>query len=110
MALPERIKGIRLSVYVDSAVRWHGQPYYQALVKRCQEVGIAGATVINCAEGFGSHRTLHTSRLLALSDNLPVLVQIIERKENTDHILESLADILSQRLVTLEEIEILHCQ
>ena len=108
MTKPTRVACVRLTVLVDSAVKWHGVPLYSALVKRCQESDIAGATVISCAEGYGSHRTLHSSRLFALSDNLPMQVQVIERKENLDHLLEVLADMLGQRLVTLEEVEVLH--
>src|SRR5947209_8468270 len=70
-----------VTVYVNSTDQWQGRPLYAALVHLCQERGIAGATVFRGDEGYGSHKRLHTTRLLALSENLPVHIEIVDVAE-----------------------------
>jgi len=73
-----------ITVYVNSTDQWHGQPLYAAIVHLCRERGIAGATVTRAVEGYGGSGRLHTSRLLELSENLPVRIDIVDMAERID--------------------------
>jgi PII-like signaling protein len=66
----------QVMVFVNSTDQWHGRALYTAIVQLCQEKGIAGASVTRCVEGYGAGHHLHTTRLLELSENLPVRIDI----------------------------------
>src|SRR5437660_1888558 len=93
-----------VTVYVNSTDQWHGKPLYSAIVQLCQEKGIAGATVSRCVEGYGAHRHLHTTRLLELSENLPVRIEIIDIAERIDPLLPELQARIGEGLVTIQDV------
>jgi uncharacterized protein len=97
----------QLVVYVASNEQWHGWPLYSAIVQRCREAGIAGATVVSCVEGYGSHHVLHTTRLFSLSENLPVRVEIVEAADRLDRVLEALQEMLGKGLAVVYDVQIL---
>ena len=66
----------QVTVFINSTDQWHGRSLYTAIVHLCQQQGIAGASVTRCVEGYGAGHHLHTSRLLELSENLPVRIEI----------------------------------
>jgi uncharacterized protein len=90
-----------LTIFVNSTDRWHAHPLYAAIVELCRERGIAGATVTRCTEGYGSHRHLHTTRLLELSENLPVKIEIIDRAEPIESLLAALEPMIGEGLITV---------
>ena len=94
-------------IYVNSTDQWHGRPLYSAIVQLCQERGIAGATVIRCAEGYGASRHLHTLRLLELSENLPVHIEIVDLPERIDPLLAALGQMIGEGLVTVSNVHII---
>ena len=96
-----------VTVYVNSTDQWHGRPLYTAIVQLCQNQGIAGATVIRCVEGYGAHHRLHTTRLLELSENLPVRIEIVDTPERIDPLLASLGEMIGEGLVTVTPIHIM---
>jgi PII-like signaling protein len=96
-----------VTVYVNSTDQWHGRPLYTAIVQLCQERGIAGATVSRCTEGYGAHRHLHTMRLLELSENLPVRIEIIDIAERMDPLLPELEARIGEGLVTIQDVHVL---
>jgi PII-like signaling protein len=96
-----------VTIYVNSTDQWHGRPLYSAIVQRCQEKGIAGASVIRCMEGYGAHRKLHTPRLLELSENLPVRIEIVDLPERIAPLLADLGEMIGEGLVTISEVHIL---
>ena len=100
-------KGKLLRVYVGESDTWHGKPLYQAIVERVRAEGLAGATVIRGIEGFGADSRIHTSRILRLSEDLPVLIEIADTAERIDHILPLLDEMVTEGLVTLENVEII---
>lgn len=106
MELPR--KSCRLCVYVGESERHAGRPVYETIVLKARELGIAGATVIRGVMGYGGSSRLHTLKILRLSEDLPVLVEIIDRRERIDLLLPFLDEVLGGGLVTLEEIEVLH--
>jgi hypothetical protein len=96
-----------VTVYVNSTDQWHARPLYSAIVQLCQERGIAGATVSRCMEGYGCHRHLHTTRLLDLSENLPVRIEIVDVAERIDPLLPELETRIGEGLVTIQNVHIL---
>jgi PII-like signaling protein len=97
----------QVTVYVNSTDQWHGRPLYQAIVQRCQERGVAGATVSRCVEGYGAGKQLHTTRLLELSENLPVRIDIIDVPERIDPLLADLEGMIGEGLVTVADVRFL---
>ncbi len=73
-------EGLCLRLYVHETIHVHGRPLYEALVELAQREGLAGATVFRAMEGFGQHRHLHTTRLVDVSDDLPVIVEFVDRE------------------------------
>ncbi len=94
-------------IYINSSDQWHGRPLYSAIVQLCEQRGIAGATVMRCAEGYGSSHQLHTARLVTLSENLPVRLEIIDSRERIEPLLTELQNMVSQGLITVSDVHIL---
>jgi PII-like signaling protein len=97
----------QVTVFINSTDQWHGKPLYQAIVHLCQEQGIAGATVTRCAEGYGAGKELHTTRLLELSQNMPVRIDIVDLAERIDPMLAELGKMIGEGLVTIADVHIL---
>jgi PII-like signaling protein len=97
----------QVTVFVNSTDQWHGRPLYVAVVQLCHERGIAGATVSRCAEGYGASHRIHTSRVLELSENLPVRIEIIDLPERIDPLLPALGEMIDEGLVVVANVHIL---
>jgi PII-like signaling protein len=100
-------EGKLLRVFVGESDRWHGKPLYQALVERVRAEGLAGATVLRGIEGFGADSRLHTARILRLSEDLPVVIEIVDTAEQIDRILPLLDEMVGEGMVTLERVEVI---
>ncbi len=100
-------RGKLLRIYVGESDVWHGRPLYQAIVERVRAEGLAGATAIRGIEGFGADSRLHTSRILRLSEDLPVLIEIADTAERIERILPLLDEMVTEGLVTLENVDII---
>jgi PII-like signaling protein len=95
-----------VTIYVNSTDQWHGRALYSAIVHLCQEQGIAGATVVRCVEGYGAHHHLHTTRLLELSENLPVRIEIVDIPERIEPFLAAVGKMIGEGLVTVSDVHI----
>lgn len=102
--------GKQLTVYLNSNDQYRGRPLYSAIVQTCQEQGIAGATVLRCVEGYGAHHRLHTTRLLDLTENLPVRIEIIDLPERIDKLLAALEGMIAEGLVTVHDVHMVKYQ
>jgi PII-like signaling protein len=100
-------EGKLLRIFIGESDRWHGKPLYQAIVERVREEGLAGATVLRGIEGFGADSRLHTARILRLSEDLPVLIEIVDSTEQIDRILPALDEMVGEGMVTLERVEVI---
>jgi PII-like signaling protein len=100
-------EGKLLRIFVGESDTWHGKPLYQAIVERVRVEGLAGATVTRGIEGFGASSRIHTSRILRLSEDLPVVVEIVDTAEQIDRILPLLDEMVSEGIVTLERVEVI---
>ena len=96
-----------VTVYVNSTDQWHGRPLYSAIVGLCREKGIAGATVSRCVEGYGAGQRLHTTRLLELSEDLPVRIEVVDLPERIEPLLAALGGMIGEGLVTVSNVHIL---
>ncbi len=96
-----------VTIYVNSTDQWHGRPLYSAIVQLCQQQGIAGASVTRCAEGYGAGHQLHTTRLLELSENLPVRIEVVDLPERIEPLLAALEGMIGEGLVTISGVHIL---
>ncbi|HET7568903.1 MAG TPA: DUF190 domain-containing protein [Gaiellaceae bacterium] len=99
-------EGKLLRLFIGESDTWHGKPLYQAIVERVREEGLAGATVIRGIEGFGADSHLHTSRILRLSEDLPVVIEIVDTPERIDRIVPILDEMVSEGMLTLERVQI----
>jgi uncharacterized protein len=100
-------EGKLLRVFIGESDRWHGKPLYQAIVERVREAGLAGATVLRGIEGFGADSRLHTARLLRLSEDLPVVIEIVDSAERIEGILPALDEMVGEGMVTVERVEVI---
>jgi PII-like signaling protein len=96
-----------VTIFINSTDHWHGQSLYSAIVKLCQEKGIAGATVVRCVEGYGSSRNLHTTRFLELTQNMPVRIEIVDLPERIEPLLVALEGMIGEGLVTVSNVHIM---
>jgi hypothetical protein len=99
--------GKLLRVFVGESDRWHGKPLYQAIVERARDFGLAGATVIRGAMGFGKHSRIHTAHILSLSTDLSVLVEIVDTEDKIAEFLPMLDEMVEEGLVTTERVEVI---
>ena len=99
-------EGKLLRVFVGESDRWHGKPLYQAIVERVRTEGLAGATVLRGIEGFGADSRLHTARILRLSEDLPVVIEIVDSAEQIERILPILDEMVGEGMLTLERVQI----
>ena len=93
-------------IFIGESDRWHGKPRYEAIVQHVRKEGLAGATVIRGIEGFGADSRLHTSRILRLSEDLPVVIEIVDTEERIERVLPILDEMVSEGMVTLERVQI----
>lgn len=96
-----------LRVYIGESDTWQGRPLYQAIVRRLREQGIAGATVLRGIEGFGAHSRLHTARILRLSEDLPIVIEVVDREDRIRDVLPILDEMVTEGLVTIEDVDVL---
>ncbi len=105
MTIPENGKLLR--VFIGEADKWHHQPLYEAIVFKARELGLAGATVLRGPMGFGAHSHMHTSKILRLSMDLPIVIEIVDSEENINKLLPALDEMVQDGLVTLEDVRVL---
>jgi PII-like signaling protein len=94
-------------IYIGEADHHDGRPLYQVIVERLRERGLAGVTVLRGIEGFGANARLHTTRLLRLSEDLPILIELVDREDRVRGILPELDELVGDGLITLEKVEVI---
>ena len=99
-------EGKLLHLFIGESDTWHGKPLYQAFVERVREEGLAGATVVRGIEGFGADPRIHTSRILRLSEDLPVVIEIVGTPEQIDRVVPILDEMVGEGMLTLEKVQI----
>lgn len=105
MKIPENGKLLR--IYLGESDRWHHQPLYEAIVLKARELGLAGATVLRGPMGFGASSRLHTAKILRLSVDLPLVIEIVDSEEKINLLQPYLDEMVQEGLVTLEDVRVL---
>lgn len=105
MKIPE--DGYLLRIYIGESDRWHGAPLYEAIVMKARELGLAGATVLRGPMGFGAHSRVHTTKILRLSEDLPLVIEIVDAKSKLDEFLPHIDVMVEEGLVTLEPVQVI---
>jgi len=95
--------GQLLRIFIGESDRWEGLPLYEAIVKEARRHGLAGATVFRGFEGFGAHSRIHTTRILRLSEDLPILVEIVDAADKIQSFLPVLDGMVREGLATVEK-------
>ena len=100
--------GCLLRIFVGESDR-HGQhPLYEAIVLKARETGLAGATVVRGVMGFGKNSVIHTAKILRLSEDLPMVIEIVDSPDKVEAFLPTLDEMITDGLVTMERIKVLH--
>jgi len=96
-----------LKIFLGDSDTYEGKPLYKAIVELALTNGIAGATVQRCIYGYGKTAVIHSSRTLAISENLPIVIEMIDSEENLNKVLPEIREMLDGGLITMENIEVL---
>jgi len=104
MKIPE--EGCLLRVFIGESDQWHGRPTYEAIVLKARELHLAGATVLRGPMGFGANSRLHTAKILRLSEDLPMVIEIVDSREKIDAFLPHIDAMVAEGLVTLEKVQV----
>jgi PII-like signaling protein len=106
MHLPE--EAMLLRIFIGESDRWQHQPLYEAIVLKAREMHMAGATVLRGPMGFGKSSRLHTAKILRLSFDLPVVIEIIDAEDKINSFLPVLDEMMKGGLVTLEKARVIY--
>lgn len=105
MKLPE--EGMLLRIFIGESDMYKGKVLYEQIVLKAREMNLAGATVIRGIMGFGADSRMHTAKLLRLSEDMPVIIEIVDTKENLDKLLPFLDETVTEGLITLEKVRVI---
>jgi len=105
--MPIQNEAQRLRIYIGDQARHMGSPMYQWIVEEARRKKMAGATVFRGQMGFGASSRIHTDKILRLSEDLPVVVEIVDRPERIEALLSGLKPVLAKGMITLETIQVL---
>src|SRR5436305_14762602 len=106
MHLPE--DAVLLRIFIGESDRFQHRPLYEAIVLKAREMGLAGATVLRGPMGFGRSSHLHTAKILRLSMDLPIVIELVDSEDKINAFLPSLDSMIGGGLVTLEKVKVLH--
>ena len=106
MTIPE--EGYLLRIFIGESDRHGHQPLYESIVIQAREAGLAGATVLRGVMGFGKHSVLHTAKILRLSEDLPMIIEIVDSLEKIEKFLPVLDALIKDGLVTIEKVKVIH--
>jgi uncharacterized protein len=98
---------LRLTIFVGEDDRWHHRPLYHEVVSRAHKAGLAGASVIRGIEGFGASSRIHTTRILSLSEDLPLAIIIVDTEGKIRAFLPQLDELITEGLVIIDPVEVI---
>ena len=105
MKIPQ--DGYLLRIFIGEGDHWHGKPLYEAIVLKARELHMAGATVLRGPMGFGAKSRLHTTKILRLSEDLPIVIELVDSKEKIDELMPHIDEMVQDGLVTLERVQVI---
>ncbi len=105
MKQPEQ--GQLLRIFIEESAKYKGRPLYEVIVLKAKELHLAGATVLRGKMGYGASSRIHTTKVLRLSEDLPIVIEIVDRAENIEKLLPFLDDTVDEGLITRENVEVI---
>lgn len=106
MEIPQ--ESVLLRIFIGEQDKWHHTPLYEAIVSKARELHLGGATVLRGVMGFGKSSRMHTAKILRLSYDLPVVIEIVDSQEKIDQFLPQVDSMMESGLVTLEKARVLY--
>lgn len=103
-------KAVLLRIFLDEDDRHDHKPLYEAIVLKAREMHLAGATVLRGPMGFGPSSRLHTTKILRLSEDLPILIQIVDTEEKINQFLPVVDAMMQGGIITTEKVQVVHCR
>ena len=105
----ERFEGERtlMRIHIGESDKWHGKPLYEAIVELLRKEGFSGVTVLRGVAGYGGSSVYHTDKILRLSRDLPIILEVVETTERIDQILPRLDGLVEGGLITLEKVRVI---
>ena len=98
--------GKQLRIYIGESDRWQHQPLSDAIVRMLRGEGLAGATVLRGVAGFGANSRIHTAHVLRLSEDLPIVIEVVDREDRIRSILPRLEEMVTEGLVVVSDVEV----
>ncbi len=105
MKIPQR--GTLLRIFIGEEDHHHGKPLYEAIVMKARELNLAGASVFRGVMGFGAESRIHTAKVLRLSEDLPMMIELVDSEENIQKIIPFLDETVKEGLITLENVRVI---
>jgi PII-like signaling protein len=99
--------GQLLRIFIGESDGWQGKPLYEAIILRAREMGIAGATMLGGMMGFGAASRIHTSKILRLSEDLPIVIEIVDSADKIDSLLPIIDEMVDEGMITLEHVRVI---
>jgi PII-like signaling protein len=100
-------EGQLLRVFIGESDRWQNKPLYEAIILRAREMGIAGATMLRGMMGFGAASRIHTAKILRLSEDLPIVIEVVDSAQKIEAFLPFIDEMVQEGLVTLEKVRVI---
>ena len=104
MTLPE--EGHLLRIFIGESDKYDGMPLYEWIVRQARQQGLAGATVLRGLEGFGAHSRIHTAKILRLSEDLPIVVELVDSIDAIEAFLPKIDEAVTEGLATVEKVHV----
>ena len=105
MQIPNQ--AVLLRIFIGENDDFQGKPLYEAIVLKARELHMAGATVLRGPMGFGAHSRMHTAKILRLSEDLPLIIEIVDGKDKIDELMPHIDEMVQEGLVTLERVQVI---
>ncbi len=100
-------KAKMLRVHFGENDKWHGKPLYQAIVEKCRELGLAGATAYRGVEGYGASTFIHREHLLSFSKDLPIMISVVDTEENIRKLIPVLDEMVDEGLIAMSDVQVI---
>ncbi|MEA2012641.1 MAG: DUF190 domain-containing protein [Verrucomicrobiota bacterium] len=103
-------KGKLLRIFIGESNRFNGHPLYRHILEEAKKENLSGVTVLRGLEGFGTHKQMHSAKILSISQDLPIIVEIIDEESNILSFAKMISPTIKEGLLTLEDIEVAYCR